>query len=174
MSPVAHALVARGITPTLAFTGQHWFDPAEFGLDSFPSFFLQCSDKADPHAHVRAVTYAFIPLLSYAPRLIIVPRDSSSALGAALAAFTCGISVAHIDAGLRSRSSAPPWPEEEYRSAIDAHADLLFAPNKLAAENLYSDGVHGEIHVIGLHGPDHLAGIIASWLEERSLTRLLA
>jgi UDP-N-acetylglucosamine 2-epimerase (non-hydrolysing) len=42
-----------------------------------------------------------------------------------------------------------PWPEEEYRTAIDAHADLLFAPTELAAENLRAEDVPGEIHITG-------------------------
>ena len=42
-----------------------------------------------------------------------------------------------------------PWPEEEYRTAIDAQADLLFAPTETSAENLRLEKVPGEIHVTG-------------------------
>jgi UDP-N-acetylglucosamine 2-epimerase (non-hydrolysing) len=47
-----------------------------------------------------------------------------------------------------------PWPEEEYRTAIDADADLLFAPTELAAANLRAEKVAGEIHVTGNTGID--------------------
>jgi UDP-N-acetylglucosamine 2-epimerase (non-hydrolysing) len=47
-----------------------------------------------------------------------------------------------------------PWPEEEYRTAIDADADLLFAPTELAAANLRSEQVPGQIHVTGNTGID--------------------
>jgi UDP-N-acetylglucosamine 2-epimerase (non-hydrolysing) len=42
-----------------------------------------------------------------------------------------------------------PWPEEEYRTAIDEGAELLFAPTQLAAANLRAEQVVGEIHVTG-------------------------
>ena len=51
--------------------------------------------------------------------------------------------------GLRTHDPSLPWPEEEYRTAIDAHAQLLFAPTRLAAANLRAERVGGEIHVTG-------------------------
>ena len=62
--------------------------------------------------------------------------------------------VAHVEAGLRSHDTAMPWPEEEYRTAIDANADLLFAPTELAAANLRHEGVAGTIFVTGNTGID--------------------
>ena len=96
------------------------------------------------------------PRLDPAPDLLIVQGDTSSALGAALAAFTANVPVAHVEAGLRTYDSALPWPEEEYRTAIDAPADLLFAPTELAAANLRSERITGEIHVTGNTGIDAL------------------
>lgn len=98
---------------------------------------------------MRAVTLAILPHLAEAPDLFVVQGDTSSALGAALAAFTAGVSVAHVEAGLRTHDPMLPWPEEEYRTAIDAHAELLFAPTKLAADNLRAEHVPGEIHITG-------------------------
>jgi len=150
LRPVARALEARGVTPRLIFTGQHQrLDPREFGLDGFPSVDLACPGREDPHDHVRAVTLAILPHLAEAPNLLVVQGDTSSALGAALAAFTAGVSVAHVEAGLRTHDPLLPWPEEEYRTAIDAHGELLFAPTELAAENLRAEHVPGEIHVTG-------------------------
>jgi UDP-N-acetylglucosamine 2-epimerase (non-hydrolysing) len=83
------------------------------------------------------------------PDLLIVQGDTSSALGAALAAFAAEVPVAHVEAGLRTHDVRLPWPEEEYRTAIDAAADLLFAPTETAAANLRSEQVPGEIHVTG-------------------------
>jgi UDP-N-acetylglucosamine 2-epimerase (non-hydrolysing) len=155
LKPVAAALAANGILPTLVFTGQHRsLSPGEFGLDLFPAVFLGCSGTEDPHEHVRAATTAFIPLLSDSPDLIVVQGDTSSALGAALAAFIVGVPVAHVEAGLRTHDPMLPWPEEEYRCAIDADADLLFAPTELAAANLRAEQVPGEIYVTGNTGID--------------------
>jgi UDP-N-acetylglucosamine 2-epimerase (non-hydrolysing) len=47
-----------------------------------------------------------------------------------------------------------PWPEEEYRTAIDSRAELLFAPTARAAANLRAERVPGEIHVTGNSGVD--------------------
>jgi UDP-N-acetylglucosamine 2-epimerase (non-hydrolysing) len=95
------------------------------------------------------VTTALLPLLSAPPDLLVVQGDTSSALGAALAGFTANVDVAHVEAGLRTHDPLLPWPEEEYRVAIDAQAELLFAPTEIAAANLRAERVPGEIHVVG-------------------------
>jgi len=58
--------------------------------------------------------------------------------------------------GCGTHDPSLPWPEEEYRTAIDADADLLFAPTELAAANLRAENVPGEIHVTGNSGIDAL------------------
>ena len=149
MRPVAQALTAQGVVPTLVFTGQHQLRPEDFGLARYPSVALDCPGQPDPHAHVAAVTRALLPWLRDAPDLLVVQGDTSSALGGALAGFTAAVPVAHVEAGLRTHDPLLPWPEEEYRTAIDADADLLFAPTDLAAANLKAERVPGDIHVTG-------------------------
>jgi UDP-N-acetylglucosamine 2-epimerase (non-hydrolysing) len=117
---------------------------------------LDCPGEEDPQRHVRAVTAGLLPQLRPAPDLLIVQGDTSSALGAALAAFTASVPVAHVEAGLRTHDPSFPWPEEEYRTAIDAQAQLLFAPTRRAAANLRAERVGGEIHVTGNSGIDAL------------------
>jgi len=160
------------------FTGQHaGLDPAEFGLDSFPRVLLGCPGRHDPHAHVAAVTRSLLPPLRSAPDLLIVQGDTSSALGGALAGFMAGIPVGHVEAGLRTHDPTQPWPEEEYRTAIDAGAELLFAPTELAAANLRTEQVPGEIHVTGNSGIDALLDSMSrlppSPLRDRGTPRLL-
>ena len=150
LAPVAHALAARGVVPTLILTGQHaGLEPAAFGLSGFRAERLDCPGEEDPHRHVGAVTAAVLPLLSPPPCLLAVQGDTSSALGAALAGFSTGVPVAHVEAGLRTHDPLLPWPEEEYRTAIDANASLLFAPTASAAENLAAEQVPGEVHITG-------------------------
>lgn len=88
-------------------------------------------------------------MLANPPGLVVVQGDTSSALGGALAAFAAGVAVAHVEAGLRTHDFLLPWPEEEYRTAIDAGAELLFAPTELAAGNLRAEQAPGKIHVTG-------------------------
>ena len=162
LSPVARALAERGLDPTIVLTGQHDLAPDGFGVDRLSIEKLGCPGEEDPHAHVRAVTAALIPRLTTPPDLIIVQGDTSSALGAALAAFTSDVPVAHVEAGLRTHDPALPWPEEEYRAAIDAAASLLFAPTDRAAANLRAEGVPGAIFVTGNTGIDALLEVEAA------------
>lgn len=141
-------------------TDQHvGLNPAEFGIEAYPTVRLGCPGELDPHRHVQAVTGAVLPLLRSAPDLLVVQGDTSSALGAALAGFLAGVPVAHVEAGLRTHDPGMPWPEEEYRTAIDAQADLLFAPTETAAANLRAEAIRGEVYVTGNTGIDALLSV---------------
>lgn len=138
----------------MILTGQHpQLDPADFGLEVFSPLRLNCAGQENPHAHVGAVTRAVLPLLGSAA-LLIVQGDTSTALGGALAAQVAGVPVGHVEAGLRSHDRRRPWPEEEFRIAIDSEAELLFAPTELSAANLRRERVRGRIHVTGNTGID--------------------
>lgn len=53
-----------------------------------------------------------------------------------------------------------PWPEEEYRTAIDARAELLFAPTAASAGNLLREKVPGRTFITGNTGIDALLEVI--------------
>jgi UDP-N-acetylglucosamine 2-epimerase (non-hydrolysing) len=162
LAPVAHALADRGFSPTLILTGQHpRLDAAEFGLGRYASERLDCAGEEDPHRHVGAVTEALLPRLAPPPDLMVVQGDTSSALAGTLAASASGVAVAHVEAGLRTHDPRLPWPEEEYRTAIDSQAGLLFAPTVSAAANLRSERVSGDIHVTGNSSIDALLAVEA-------------
>lgn len=154
LAPVARALIERGLVPELLLTGQHPdMEPAAFGFPHLPTRSLACRGLEDPHAQARAVATAALPHLRGA-RLVLVQGDTSSALGGALAASRAGVPVGHVEAGLRSHDSRSPWPEEDFRVAIDAGATLLFAPTELSAANLRRQRVPGAIHITGNTGID--------------------
>jgi len=128
---------------------------------------------------VRAALKRLLPLDP--PDLLIVQGDTSSALGGALAARELGISLAHVEAGLRTHDPTQPWPEEENRVTIDRLSDLLFAPTGANAANLRRDHVHGEVFVTGNSGIDALAALIGplpirqrrQWWPRRNLNLLV-
>jgi UDP-N-acetylglucosamine 2-epimerase (non-hydrolysing) len=162
----------------MVFTGQQALDGGDHGLSGFAQLHLSCRGRPDPNLHVRQVTAALLPhLRNSAPQLLVVQGDTSSALGAALAAFTAKVPVAHVEAGLRTHDPQLPWPEEEYRTGIDAGAELLFAPTELAARNLRRELVPGEIHLTGNSGIDALLSVDAALpppaLRNGGLPRLL-
>jgi len=155
LAPVARALAARGVQPRLILTGQHpALDPADYGLDGFEAAYLRCRGHDDPRGFARAVATRLGDQLRDLPALLIVQGDTSSAFGGALAAEALDIPLAHVEAGLRTHDPLMPWPEEEFRVAIDARAELLFAPTELSAANLRAEGVPGEVHVTGNTGID--------------------
>lgn len=145
----------------LVFTGQHpQLEAAGHGLGRYPLVQLKCPGQDDPNAHVGMVSKAVFQVLARAaPDLVVVQGDTSSALGGTLAAKLAGTPVAHVEAGLRSHDRRSPWPEEEFRIAIDGDSGLLFAPTELSAANLRRERVSGRIHVTGNSGIDAVLAI---------------
>jgi UDP-N-acetylglucosamine 2-epimerase (non-hydrolysing) len=85
---------------------------------------------------------------SFAPLLVVVQGDTTSAFAAGLAAFYAGVDVAHVEAGLRSGDLAAPWPEEANRRLLSVVTRFHFAPTEEAAEHLLREGAR-EVFVTG-------------------------
>lgn len=86
----------------------------------------------------------------YKPQLILVHGDTTSSFAATLAAFYNRISVAHIEAGLRTNNLYSPWPEEANRKLTGTLAKFHFAPTKSAKDNLDRENIPIEnIYVTG-------------------------
>jgi UDP-N-acetylglucosamine 2-epimerase (non-hydrolysing) len=78
------------------------------------------------------------------PDRVIVQGDTTTAMGAALAAFYRHIPVDHVEAGLRSGNMDAPWPEELNRRLIGSIASLHFAPTLRAAEALLRENISAD------------------------------
>lgn len=72
----------------------------------------------------------------------IIHGDTVSSLIGAFIAKIYGLKLVHIESGLRSFDFLEPFPEEICRYIIIHLADILFAPNKWALDNL--KGLSGE------------------------------
>ncbi len=83
------------------------------------------------------------------PQLVIVQGDTTTAFAAALAGFYQQITIAHVEAGLRTNNIYNPFPEEANRRLISQITQLHFAPTTIAVQNLKQSGVTGEIHQTG-------------------------
>jgi UDP-N-acetylglucosamine 2-epimerase (non-hydrolysing) len=82
--------------------------------------------------------------------LVLVHGDTTTTLGAGLAAFYERLPVGHVEAGLRTWDISSPWPEELNRSVVAKLAKLHFAPSERARENLLKESIPAEhIHVTG-------------------------
>jgi UDP-N-acetylglucosamine 2-epimerase (non-hydrolysing) len=86
----------------------------------------------------------------YRPEWVIVHGDTSTTLGASLAAYYQRVGVAHVEAGLRTGNLYSPWPEEGNRQITSRLAGLHFAPTDQARKNLVAENVaENAIHVTG-------------------------
>jgi UDP-N-acetylglucosamine 2-epimerase len=109
------------------------------------------------------------------PDLILVHGDTTTAMATALAAFYARKPIGHVEAGLRSFDLHRPWPEEFHRVAIDAIADLLFAPTEGAAAKLRGEyNRRGRILVTGNTGIDALLAMARRIGEEDELRGAIA
>ena len=156
LAPVAAALSRRGLGLRLILTGQHPLHPDAYELSGHERVVLECAGGDDPVVLAHRISDKVRPLLHSRSDLMIVQGDTASALGGALAAFLADVPVAHVEAGLRTFDPLMPWPEEEFRAAIDARADLLFAPTEISAANLKSENAPGQVFITGNTGVDAL------------------
>lgn len=153
VKPVMDALEERHADTMLVHTGQH-YDPAMNDV-FFRDLGLRAPDRhlgtgSGSHAEQTArVMTAFEPLLAeLAPAAVVVVGDVTSTLACALVAAHAGVTVGHVEAGLRSRD----WgmPEEINRVVTDRLSDLLFAPSPDAIDNLRGEGYHDDqLHLAG-------------------------
>lgn len=83
------------------------------------------------------------------PDLVLVHGDTSTSFAAALAAFNLQIPVTHVEAGLRTNNKYFPFPEEMNRRLTGQIADLHFAPTGDNRDNLLTEGICKQVHVVG-------------------------
>lgn len=72
---------------------------------------------------------------------VVVQGDTESAFLGALAAFYNRVSVAHVEAGLRTYNLERPFPEEGLRQMIGRLTRFHFAPTPLAQAALVNEGI---------------------------------
>jgi len=88
--------------------------------------------------------------LEYKPDLVFVHGDTTTAFTTALSAFYNKISIAHVEAGLRSGDIYSPWPEEANRKLIAQLAQYHFTPTLQSKENLLLENIDKEaIYITG-------------------------
>lgn len=147
MAPVVAALRAdtNGRGCEVAVTAQHreMLDQVLELFDISPDYDLNIMAASQtPTDVLAAVVKGIDSILSRTtPDVVLVQGDTTTALGAALAAYYRRIPVGHIEAGLRTYDLSRPFPEEGNRQMIGRIARWHFAPTESAAQNLTAEGV---------------------------------
>jgi len=108
-------------------------------------------------------------LVGCSPDLVLVHGDTTTSTAAALAAFYQQIPVGHIEAGLRTYNIYSPWPEEMNRQLTGRIATYHFSPTRLAADNLSSERIHGQVVVTGNTVIDALHIVVTKLQQDRHL-----
>ena len=154
LMPVVRALEAAGARPSVWVTGQHreMLQPILQELDLRADHDLQVMQPGqglvDLSARVLTATRDLVARTR--PSALVVEGDTTSVAMGALAAYYEGVSVAHVEAGLRTGDRRNPFPEELNRRLVASLADLHFAPTPRARENLLREGVDpGTVHLVG-------------------------
>ena len=80
-------------------------------------------------------------LEDFKPDYVYVHGDTTTTMGASIAAFYSGAKVCHIEAGLRTFNKYAPFPEEINRSVTGRIADYHFAPTQTSFDNLVRENI---------------------------------
>ena len=153
-APLVTAFEARpGWDISLIHTGQHYdrnmselfFRELEIPQ---PDMNLEVSGGSQTQ-QTADIMKAFEPVvLSYNPDAVLVVGDVNSTVACGLVAAKLGISLIHVEAGLRSFDRS--MPEEINRVLTDAISDLLFCSEPSGIKNLLREGANAEkIFLVG-------------------------
>ena len=150
--PVSEALRDAGIDEVVVHTGQHYdhglsqvfFD--ELGLGE-PRYRLEVGGLGRGEMLESLRPGLADAIVAERPGWVLVYGDTNSTLGGARAAVEGGVSLAHVEAGLRSYDLS--MPEEHNRVETDRLSQLLFAPDERSQAILEGEGIAGRVEVVG-------------------------
>ena len=147
-APLLDALKQHGgFSQKLIHTGQH-FDVAmskvffeQLGMAE-PDIYLGINQGSPVEQIARSMMALEGEFIRARTELVVVFGDVNSTLAASLVASKLHISIAHVEAGLRSFDRN--MPEEHNRVATDHLADFLFTPSPDGDANLRNEGISAE------------------------------
>jgi UDP-N-acetylglucosamine 2-epimerase (non-hydrolysing) len=164
-APVVEALRGiDGISVRLLHTGQHYDRPLSGSFIEhlgMPHPDANLGVGSGSHAEQTAGVLIGVEadLIELPADLVLVAGDVNSTSAAALAATKLGVSVGHIESGLRSRDWS--MPEEVNRVVTDHVSQLLLCTSEDAVANLAEEGIAGDgVQLVGNTMIDSLLRIL--------------
>jgi len=151
-APVFEAADRIDLDMVFVHTGQHYdYEMAAQFIEEFsirkPDFNLEVGSSSSPLQTAQIIEKLAPVLEDIEPDCLLVPGDTTSALAAALTGFKMDIPTTHLESGLRSNDMY--MQEEVNRRLIDHGSSGLFAPTRVAVENLRRESVRGTIYHVG-------------------------
>jgi UDP-N-acetylglucosamine 2-epimerase (non-hydrolysing) len=130
-------------------------------------------ESATAGSHVARIITEFERMLTMLhPRLVVLPGGRAESFACALAAAKRGVSLAEVDAGLRSGARDVP---DRDRVLTDRLADILLVSSDDARRNLLDEGFSdSRIHVVGstlvdaIRALETAARARAAWLDHNA------
>jgi UDP-GlcNAc3NAcA epimerase len=153
MSRALQPAILRGeVRHILVHTGQHYdanMSDVFFEELGIPPADINLGVATGSHGALTGAMLAGVEqvLLDQRPDWVLVYGDTNSTLAGCLAAVKLHISVAHVEAGLRSFNRR--MPEEINRVLTDHASNLLLCPTGRAVENLHAEGIRKGVHLVG-------------------------
>ena len=149
---VSRLLRERGHEELLVHTGQHYDDELSrvfFDELGIPDPDRQLGVGSEPSAiQTGRMLQALQPIVAEVqPDATLVYGDTNSTLAGALASAQAQVSVAHVEAGMRSFDRS--MPEELNRVLTDHASDLLLCSTETAVDNLRREGIERGVHLVG-------------------------
>jgi len=150
MAPVIRELAGRPeiFSSTVCITAQHrqMLDPVLALFDIRPEYDLDImqpgQDLFDVTSHVLLGMRDVLG--RERPDIVLVQGDTTTTMASAMSAYYAGVTVGHVEAGLRTHDKHAPFPEEINRAIAGVLADLHFAPTAASRENLLREGIPDE------------------------------
>ena len=147
MAPVVHALRSRpdDFTAYLCSSGQHqqMLEQTFADFSLVPDFCLDVMASNQSLAGLSARLFTAVDSLldRLMPDVVLVQGDTTTVQVSALCAFYRGISVGHVEAGLRTWNNHSPFPEEINRRIACLAARWHYAPTEAARRNLLMERI---------------------------------
>jgi UDP-N-acetylglucosamine 2-epimerase (non-hydrolysing) len=144
VAPVIAAFRTYPVRQTLVHTGQHYdagMSDVFFQQLGIPAPDINLAVGSGSHAAQTAdiMTRFERVVLDQRPDVVLVYGDVNSTVATALVCAKLGITLGHVEAGLRSFDRT--MPEEINRLVTDQLADFLFTPSEDGDVNLLREGI---------------------------------
>ncbi len=179
MAPVVHALKQEPCFEVrVCVTGQHrqMLDQVLTWFNITPDYDLNImsANQTLTQLHHKIMQGLESVFADFKPHRILVHGDTATTFAASLVAFYHKIAVAHVEAGLRTKSLLAPWPEEANRRLTTVLADLHFAPTIWAKDNLLrAEVASNTVYVTGNTVIDALYSTLSTIASSPSLVQQL-